>query len=182
MSAHRGRPSCVTNEAGWVCGSRLEAAVAWPSSGLPPGGRRRSPVIAAGVRRCRSRPCRVFGLQGPSRPQELCAGTLPGHDAGRCGAGRRRRACGAGKPGGRAVSVTAPVPAVRGQAFCCPWLSGSRGARTRCGRWRPETCLVARIRWSARLTRVEGERSVKPSAQPTLVRTQHLPPPAKTAR
>ena len=26
------------------------------------------------------------------------------------------------------------------------------------------------------------ERSVKPSAQPTLVRTQHLPPPAKTAR
>ena len=25
-------------------------------------------------------------------------------------------------------------------------------------------------------------RSVKPSAQPTLVRTQHLPPPAKTAR
>ena len=33
-----------------------------------------------------------------------------------------------------------------------------------------------------RLTRIEGERSVKPSAQPTLVRTQHLPPPAKTAR
>ncbi len=27
----------------------------------------------------------------------------------------------------------------------------------------------------------EGRRSVKPSAQPTLVRTQHLPPPAKTA-
>ncbi len=27
-----------------------------------------------------------------------------------------------------------------------------------------------------------GYRSVKPSAQPTLVRTQHLPPPAKTAR
>ncbi len=26
------------------------------------------------------------------------------------------------------------------------------------------------------------ERTVKPSAQPTLVRTQHLPPPAKTAR
>jgi hypothetical protein len=35
------------------------------------------------VRRCRSRPCCVFGLQGPSRPQELCAGTLPGLDAGR---------------------------------------------------------------------------------------------------
>ena len=27
-----------------------------------------------------------------------------------------------------------------------------------------------------------NRRSVKPSAQPTLVRTQHLPPPAKTAR
>jgi len=34
------------------------------------------------------------------------------------------------EPGGRAVSVTAPIPAVRGQAFPCPWLSGSRGART----------------------------------------------------
>ena len=99
-----------------------------------------------------------------------------------CGTGRRRRACGAGKPGGRAVSVTAPIPAVRGQVFSCPWLSGSRGARTCSGRRRPQTCLAARIRWSARLTRVEGERSVKPSAQPTLVRTQHLPPPAKTAR
>ncbi len=28
----------------------------------------------------------------------------------------------------------------------------------------------------------EERRAVKPSAQPTLVRTQHLPPPAKTAR
>src|SRR6476660_5214901 len=27
----------------------------------------------------------------------------------------------------------------------------------------------------------QRERSVKPSAQPTLVRTQHLPPPAETA-
>jgi hypothetical protein len=41
------------------------------------------------------------------------------------------------------------------------------------------------MRWSAALlTRAEGERSVKPSAQPmaqpTLVRTQHLPPPATT--
>jgi hypothetical protein len=138
-------------------------------------------LYPAGVRRCRSRPCRVFGLQGPSRPQELCTGTLPGHDAGRCGTGRRRRACGAGKPGGRAVSVTAPIPTVRGQVFSCPWLPGSRGARTRRGRRRPEACLAARIRWSARLTWVEGERSVKPSAQPTLVRTQHLPPPAETA-
>ena len=29
---------------------------------------------------------------------------------------------------------------------------------------------------------LRSESSVKPSAQPTLVRTQHLPPPAKTAR
>jgi len=35
------------------------------------------------VRRYRSRPCCAIGLQGPSRPQELCAGTLPGHDAER---------------------------------------------------------------------------------------------------
>src|SRR5580698_10143072 len=28
----------------------------------------------------------------------------------------------------------------------------------------------------------EGVNTVKPSAQPTLVRTQHLPPPAETAR
>src|ERR1700687_4744082 len=32
------------------------------------------------------------------------------------------------------------------------------------------------------LWRGAEELSVKPSAQPTLVRTQHLPPPAKTAR
>jgi hypothetical protein len=125
---------------------------------------------------------RLRSAGGPSRPQELCAGTLPGHDAGRCGTGRRRRGCEAGRPVGRAVSVTAPIPAVRDQAFSCPWLPGSRGARTCRGRRLPQTCLAARIRWSARLTRVEGERSVKPSAQPTLVRTQHLPPPAKTAR
>jgi hypothetical protein len=34
---------------------------------------------------------------------------------------------------------------------------------------------------AARCPWVEEERSVKPSAQPTLVRTQHLPPPAETA-
>jgi hypothetical protein len=106
------------------------------------------------------------GSAGPSRPWELCAGTLRGHGAGRCGTGRRCRACGAGKPGGRAVSVTAPIPAVRDQAFSCPWLSGSRGARTCSGPRQPGPCLAAHIRWSARLTRFEGERAVKPSAQP----------------
>ena len=35
---------------------------------------------------------------------------------------------------------------------------------------------------SEAIWRCRQERTVKPSAQPTLVRTQHLPPPAKTAR
>ena len=37
-----------------------------------------------------------------------------------------------------------------------------------------------RFRRSVTIWRCRQERSVKPSAQPTLVRTQHLPPPAKT--
>ena len=181
MSAHRGRPPCVTNEVGWVCGSRLEAAAAWPSSGVPPGGRR-SPVWqpgfgGTGVGRAAPSVCRGPPVRRSYVP-EPCRVMTPGW----CGTGRRRRACGAGKPGRRAVSVTAPIPAVRGQVFSCPWLPGRRGARTCSGRPRPQTCLAARIRWSARLTWVEGERSVKPSAQPTLVRTQHLPLPAETAR
>ena len=45
----------------------------------------------------------------------------------------------------------------------------------------PQSCLERRMRWSAACTSAGGERSVKPSAQPTLVRTQHLPPPAKMA-
>ena len=45
----------------------------------------------------------------------------------------------------------------------------------------PQSCLERRMRWSAACTSSGGERSVKPSAQPTLVRTQHLPPPAETA-
>jgi len=146
--------------------------------------------MTAGVRRCRSRPCCVFGLQGPSRPQELgppvrrsympepCRVMTPGGS----GPAAVAEPAGQGNRGGREVSVTAPIPAVRGQVFSCPWLSGSRGARTCSGRRRPEACLAARIRWSARLTQIEGERSVKPSAQPTLVRTQHLPLPAETAR
>jgi len=38
------------------------------------------------------------------------------------------------------------------------------------------------MRRSGPICPCQGKRSVKPSAQPTLVRTQHLPPPAKTAR
>ncbi len=42
--------------------------------------------------------------------------------------------------------------------------------------------MRGRFRRSGVIWRCRQERSVKPSAQPTLVRTQHLPPPAKTAR
>src|SRR5271157_4724011 len=42
--------------------------------------------------------------------------------------------------------------------------------------------MKRRFRRSGVVWRCRQERSVKPSAQPTLVRTQHLPPPAKTAR
>src|SRR5271157_776814 len=42
---------------------------------------------------------------------------------------------------------------------------------------------VSGVRTSAEpCGRAESRNTVKPSAQPTLVRTQHLPPPAKTAR
>jgi len=82
----------------------------------------------------------------------------------------------------RAVSVTAPTGPVRGYFCSRPWLprpaahgrSADGGGRGR--------SLERRMRWSAACVLGEGERSVKPSAQPTLVRTKHLPPPAKTAR
>ena len=38
-----------------------------------------------------------------------------------------------------------------------------------------------RFGWSRPISEVARVSSAKPSAQPTLVRTQHLPPPAKTA-
>jgi hypothetical protein len=53
MSAHRGRPPCVMKEVGWFCGSRVEAAAAWPSSGVPSGGRG-SEVPESAVLRLRS--------------------------------------------------------------------------------------------------------------------------------
>src|SRR5580704_6494751 len=40
------------------------------------------------------------------------------------------------------------------------------------------TIIQCRFRRSDAVWRCRQERSVKPSAQPTLVRTQHLPPPA----
>jgi hypothetical protein len=59
---------------------------------------------------------------------------------------------------------------------------GTRRPRTHSGRRRPgfaprsAFALVS----GGRLGR--SERAVKPSAQPTMVRTHHLPPPAETAR
>ena len=84
-----------------------------------------------------------------------------------------------GIPGGT-VGVTAPTAPVRGLSPR-PWgaRNGAHG-RTVDGS-SPQSCLERRMRWSAACTSAGGERSVKPSAQPTLVRTQHLPPPAKTA-
>ena len=134
------------------------------------------------VRRCRSRLCYLTGPAGalPSvgaRLPEPCRVMTPGL--------REPAACEGpvGEGIGLAVSVTAPIPAVRGRAFSCPWLCGTRGARTCRGRRWPGTALHSAYPLvSSVLPRIEGERSVKPSAQPTLVRTQHLPPPAKTAR
>jgi hypothetical protein len=105
--------------------------------------------MTAGVRRCRSRPRCATGLQGRpvrrSRVPQPCRVMTPG------GAEPAAVAEPAGQENrvGGALSVTAPIPAVRDQAFSCPWLSGSRGARTCSGRRRPQACLAARIRWSA---------------------------------
>ena len=82
---------------------------------------------------------------------------------------------------GRTVSVIAPTSPVRGFFRPRPWVQ-ARCARTYSGRRRPGMeprtayVLVSGVRLA------EERRSVKPSAQPTLVRTQHLPPPAETAR
>ena len=54
----------------------------------------------------------------------------------------------------------------------------SKSSGTFSGEYLVKFCSRSRIRSSGHVWR----RSVKPSAQPTLVRTQHLPPPAKTAR
>jgi hypothetical protein len=98
-----------------------------------------------------------------------------------CCAVARRRAAGAGEvPAFRFVLVSV----FRGR---CPWLSvraGGWGAGGH-GHMADSVAAAGLARW--RLRRSKGiwgcrrERTVKPSAQPTLVRTQHLPPPAETA-
>jgi hypothetical protein len=83
----------------------------------------------------------------------------------------------------RTVGITVPTPAVRGREFPVRGCTapGNRCSRTHSGRRRPgpsprtANALVTGVRLG------EERRAVKPSAQPTLVRTKHLPPPAKTA-
>jgi hypothetical protein len=58
----------------------------------------------------------------------------------------------------------------------------TRNSRTRGGRNTDFAPREWRNSRSAPILMGRNRRSVKPSAQPTLVRTQHLPPPAKTAR
>ena len=104
-------------------------------------------------------------------------GDLPG-SRHRAAWPRCRAACGvaAGRGAGGTVGVTAPVAAsvaTRGVVRDPDGLSGVRGrigAGLRLRRVSPGQRCAARA---------EGERSEKPSAQPTLVRTQHLPPPAE---
>ena len=69
-----------------------------------------------------------------------------------------------------------PPWGVRARTCVRPWKSGARTYGGVPGR------VSQRVSAGQRHTaRAGGRRSVKPSAQPTLVRTQHLPPPAETA-
>jgi hypothetical protein len=64
----------------------------------------------------------------------------------------------------------------------CPEVGRLTESRLPCARVLsyPSGCRQA-LRHTAGCPSGQRERSVKPSAQPTLVRTQHLPPPAETA-
>ena len=71
-------------------------------------------------------------------------------------------------------------PGISGRACRSEPQSSPRG--TFMGRNAAVDRAYERHRRSHSKDQLEPWRSVKPSAQPTLVRTQHLPPPAKTAR
>jgi hypothetical protein len=82
----------------------------------------------------------------------------------------------------RTVSVTAPTGPVRGYFCPRPWPPKPAAHRRIADGGGRRRSLERCMRWSRTCDLGKGERSVKPSAQPTLVRTQHLPPPAKTPR
>jgi hypothetical protein len=66
-------------------------------------------------------------------------------------------------------------------AFRAPARPGGRGHGHIADGVVPANITRSRLRRSDGIWRCRQESTVKPSAQPTLVRTQHLPPPAKTA-
>ena len=101
-----------------------------------------------------------------SGPDDTLAGSPPSDLPG-----MERVAVGVTAPTGPSVARRVPVRGARELAV-------GLEVRERAVRDRTSQHISAGQR---RLTRIKGERSVKPSAQPTLVRTQHLPLPAKTA-
>ena len=83
--------------------------------------------------------------------------------------GSRSKRQGWTRSAGRDGAPLADVTAVRGTP--CAFAPGVAGHAA------PGRLNGTRVR---RCGEAQGERSVRPSAQPTLVRTQHLPPPAET--
>ena len=113
--------------------------------------------------------CAGRAPSGPGKPQRLsrakCATAKAGSpSAAACGF----RYCGVPPSPVRGCTRNGPPGSPRPRTY---------GGQRRRGEADPVVFVqVMAIWWGAE------ERSVKPSAQPTLVRTQHLPPPAKTAR
>ena len=88
-----------------------------------------------------------------------------------------------GGEAGRTVSITAPTGSVRGRFAPLSVAARPRNPE-RTGAQRTAAARNPASNTYAQVSGIdsEGERAVKPSAQPRLVRTQHLPPTAKTAR
>ena len=114
-----------------------------------------------------------------------CAGCVPEHPecAGRYGWGPRAVVPGTGESGAEVLlpaglgSCTGLYVAVRGIG------GGGAGAHVDMADSVAGTSIIQRrLCRSGDMWRCRQGRAVKPSAQPTLVRTQHLPPTAKTAR
>jgi hypothetical protein len=119
-----------------------------------------------------------LGCAIAARKRRIAPGSL-GSDTGRFQIRRHHglQACRDGSSAAveRTVSVTAPTGPVRGYFCSRPWPpKPAAHGRIADGGGRGRS-LERRMRWSTAYGSCEGERSVKPSAQPTLVRTQHLP-------